>query len=141
MDSIEKVLERIRIARKEKGYSHEIMAEELGLSQSAYSNIENNRAGLTIERFLQISEVLQKPTHFFFDSSPQTIYNQENKDNATGNYIGHFENLYQDNVELIKNIQDTFNQSVDSFKKEISFLQEQINAKDLLVQKLLEKMQ
>lgn len=38
MESIDKV----KIARKKKGYSHENMVSELGMSQAAYTNIQKN---------------------------------------------------------------------------------------------------
>ena len=42
MENIEKVLEKLKIARKEKGYSHDNMASELGISQASYTNLEKN---------------------------------------------------------------------------------------------------
>ena len=37
---MEKIIDRVKMIRKEKGYSHEYMGNMLDLSQVAYSNIE-----------------------------------------------------------------------------------------------------
>jgi transcriptional regulator with XRE-family HTH domain len=40
METIEKVLEKLKEARKEKGFSHENRAGELDISQAAYTDIK-----------------------------------------------------------------------------------------------------
>jgi transcriptional regulator with XRE-family HTH domain len=55
---MEKILKRIRETRKQKGYSLENMATELNISDSAYRKIENNQTKLSLEKFLQITKIL-----------------------------------------------------------------------------------
>lgn len=125
MENIEKVLEKLREARKEKGYSHENMAVELGISQSAYTNLEKNDAKLTVDRLLKISEILDKPVYYFFEATPNNIYNQENKDNA----IGHIDTLYQENKEANSRLSASYESTIQNLKDEIAFLRNLVGKK------------
>lgn len=125
MESIEKVLEKLKTARKEKGFSHENMATELEISQAAYTNIEKNESKLTVERLLKISEILEKPVYYFFETSPNNIYNQQNSDQS----IGHIDNLYQDNKEAHARLAESYEASIKNLKEEIVFLRELVNGK------------
>ncbi|MEN8124689.1 MAG: helix-turn-helix transcriptional regulator [Bacteroidota bacterium] len=52
------ILKKIRIARLEKELSQENMAEFLGISQCAYSNLENGKTKLNLKCFIKISKIL-----------------------------------------------------------------------------------
>jgi transcriptional regulator with XRE-family HTH domain len=53
------IRENIRRMREFRNLNQEDVAEQLRLSTRAYANIENGRAGLDIERLLQIADVLK----------------------------------------------------------------------------------
>lgn len=125
MEAIEKVLEKLKIARKEKGFSHENMAMELDISQGAYTNIEKNESKLSVERLIKIAEILEKPTYYFFEASPNNIYNQQNSDNA----IGHIDNLYQENKETYAKLTESYEATIKNLKEEIAFLRELVRKK------------
>lgn len=119
MEDISKVLEKLKEARKEKGFSHENMAAELGISQAAYTNLERNEAKLSVERLLKISEILEKPVYYFFEANPNNIYNQTFSENAYG---GHIENLYQENKEANSRLASSYENGIANLKEEIAFL-------------------
>jgi transcriptional regulator with XRE-family HTH domain len=123
MENVESVLEKLKVARKERGFSHENMAMELGISQAAYSNLENNESKLTVERLIKISEILEKPTYYFFEATPHNIYNQHNTDNA----IGHIDNLYQDNKENQARLVQSYEAAIQNLKEEVAFLRTMIS--------------
>ncbi|MBX2920682.1 MAG: helix-turn-helix transcriptional regulator [Chitinophagaceae bacterium] len=125
MESIDKVLEKLKTARKEKGFSHENMAVELDISQAAYTNIEKNESKLTVEQLLKISEILEKPVYYFFETSPNNIYNQQNSEQP----IGHIDNLYQDNKDAHARLAESYEASIKNLKEEITFLRGLVNAK------------
>ena len=110
---MEKVLNKIRDIRKEKGFTLENMADELEISHTSYRNIENNQCKLTVERLIGIAEILEVPTSELLDEKASYVYNQKNQDNA----IGHLDcgNYYQENKELMQDY-------VASLKAEIEFL-------------------
>lgn len=126
MEAIEKVLEKLKTARKEKGFSHENMAHELNISQGAYTNIEKNESKLSVERLIRISEILEKPTYYFFETNPNNIYNQNFTDNSVG---GHIENLYQDNKEVHTKLTESYEATIKNLKEEIAFLRELVREK------------
>jgi XRE family transcriptional regulator, regulator of sulfur utilization len=51
--------EKIRYARLTKGYSQENMADFLGISTSAYGDIERNKTELTLNRAKKLSNILK----------------------------------------------------------------------------------
>ena len=51
--------EKIRYARLQKGYSQENMADFLGISTSAYGDIERNKTELTISRAKKLANILK----------------------------------------------------------------------------------
>ena len=53
-----KVNEHIRLLRLQRGYSQENMADLLGLSTTAYGDIERGKTDLTLTRLFQIADAL-----------------------------------------------------------------------------------
>ncbi len=51
----------IRRYREMKQYSQKYVSSKMGISQNAYSKIENNVTSLTVHHVKQISEILQVP--------------------------------------------------------------------------------
>ena len=119
------VLEKLKTARKEKGFSHENMAAELGISQAAYTNLEKNHSNLTVERLIKISEILERPTYYFFEANPNNIYNQQNSDNS----VGHIENQYQANKEIYQKLTESYEIGIKNLKEEITFLRKLLEQK------------
>ena len=99
---MEKIINRIKEIRKEKGISHEAMAFDLGISQVAYSKLEKNETKLNVDRLYKIAEILDIKVSDLLNEEKSTIYNQDLKDNA----IGHqqIENLHQENKEVYQEL-------------------------------------
>jgi len=53
--------ELIRIQRVIKGYSQEYIANQLGMSQSAYSNMERGNTEVSANRLCEIADLLEVP--------------------------------------------------------------------------------
>ncbi len=58
MDDLEAMLELIRERRKEKGFTQAEMAAKLGISQSAYKDIELGKTDLKVRTLQQIADFL-----------------------------------------------------------------------------------
>ena len=99
---MEKIINKIREIRKDRGYSHEYMAHLLDISQVAYSKIEKNETKLTVERLFKIAEILEAKIEDILDIKADKVYKQDLK----GNSIGHQEiqNMYQDNKEVYEKL-------------------------------------
>lgn len=72
--SMHKVRTLIRKWRKSKGLSQENMAVDLGISQTAYTNLENGHTQMTVERLILIARLLDKDiVDFFIDLQKETV--------------------------------------------------------------------
>jgi len=54
--------QKLRVIREFRNYSQEHIATRLGISQNAYSRIENNQTKITAERLQQLAAILGVPT-------------------------------------------------------------------------------
>ncbi|CEN54181.1 helix-turn-helix domain-containing protein [Capnocytophaga canis] len=64
-----KFLINIRKKRIEKGFSQEMMALELGISQSAYAKIENGKQKLPTRTLVRIAAILDTSIASLFDEN------------------------------------------------------------------------
>lgn len=112
-NEMERVLVKIREARKEKGYSHEVMAYELGISPSSYNKIERKESRLTLERFLHIKTILEKDISDFFEVKANKVFNQDLKDYSVGNV----ENLHQENREVYEKLIQAKDEQIELLKQ------------------------
>ena len=77
---------RIREIRVVKNLSQDNLAFELGISTSAYSNIEAGKTEITVDRLFKIADVLKTPfAEFFKDMDSPT--NQPFVIDQAGNYL------------------------------------------------------
>nr|WP_314490571.1 helix-turn-helix domain-containing protein [uncultured Chryseobacterium sp.] len=123
MDTMEAIIEKIKEYRKKKGFSHENMADELNISQAAYSKIEKNETKLTVDRLYQISEILEAPVYELLDSNPNNIYNQQNFYDASVGYQD-IQNLYQENKDKTDKIESLYEERLKDKDKMIQQLQD-----------------
>lgn len=107
------ILSNIREIRKEKGISHEVMAVNLGISQAAYTKLENKETKLTVDRLYKIAEILDTKIEKLLDLNTNKIYQQEFKDQST-NYQ-EIQNLYQEN-------KDVYERLIESKDEQIVFM-------------------
>lgn len=59
----------IRSARESRGYSQDYMAEMLKICQSAYANLEAGKTTISLDRLIQISQVLEIDIHDIISKS------------------------------------------------------------------------
>ncbi|MCU7615614.1 helix-turn-helix transcriptional regulator [Chryseobacterium sp. PBS4-4] len=123
MDTMETIIEKIKEYRKKKGFSHENMAEELHISQAAYSKIEKNETKLTVDRLYQIAEILEAPVYELLDANPNNIYNQQNFYDASVGYQD-IQNLYQENKDKTEKIESLYEERLKDKDKMIQQLQD-----------------
>jgi len=99
------VIENIKTIRKNKGISHEAMAINLGISQTAYTKIEREETKLTVERLQKIAEILDVKLGELLEFEPQSFH-QEIHNNESVTAISHqkVENLYQENREVYEKL-------------------------------------
>ena len=72
--------ERIKRWRLEKQFTQEALAEELGMTKSAYSKIERGDTDANVSRILQIAKALEVNVCAFFEDQPRFSLVRENRD-------------------------------------------------------------
>ncbi len=119
-NNLDAIVDRIKEQRKKKGFSHENMAEELKISQVAYSKIEKNETKLTVDRLFQIANILETHVYELLDESPDTIYNQQYFYDAA---VGHqdIQNLYQEDKEKTKKIEQLYEDQIKDLKTQVEY--------------------
>jgi len=115
---------KIRHFRTDKGYSQEDMANLLGMTVKAYSNIERNvNKGIDIERVKQIAETLEVNwLELLSHGEKYTQVNNGDNSSHTNNL-----NLYATKSSLTHEI-EKLGLVIENKDKEIDFLKEKIQS-------------
>ncbi len=104
------VLENIVKYRKEKGFSHEVMANMLEIAQPTYYKIESGKTELSLRRLMQIAAVLEIGIDKLLGIEAKQHISNVN-DSAVG----------------IQNIENQHNQTKEAYEHHIASLKEEIN--------------
>lgn len=103
----EKLGERLRFIRTQQGLSQQNVADELGITVAAYSNIERGVTNINITRLYEIAEILKTtPSKLLEDdtnhlSDNANIYFQGVSSQI--NFINQQVNILQQEVTALKN--------------------------------------
>ena len=92
-----KLGEKIRKIRVEKGFSQEYVAEKLGMTSPAFSNIERDKTQITWDRIEEISRILEIDPFELVKNEPVMIF----KDCSQSGNIHSTINNYPSNEERI----------------------------------------
>jgi transcriptional regulator with XRE-family HTH domain len=76
----------IQEIRKKQGVKALDLAERIGISESAYSQLETGKIQITIFRLYSIANELQVPIHTLLPDSQSVV--QINRDNSSHNVLG-----------------------------------------------------
>lgn len=113
--------ERVRKLREFRNYTQEYMAEQLNLSQRAYSSLENGKTQLSVERLVDICKLLDVSIGEILDIENQNIYNNNFNNNAENNHGNLI--FKKDDFEEQRKLYERIIEMKDN---EILFLKEQI---------------
>lgn len=117
--------DKIRKVRELKGFKQEYVASRLGLSVTAYGNIERNDSSLTFDRLEEIAEVLEVTVQDILNIpeqfNVQSIVNSQVGFSQSGfNYYAGKKNNDEEDSEL-----NAFKLLVENMQKEIEYLRQQ----------------
>ena len=115
--------ERIKSVREKVGYSQDYVASELGMSQKAYSKLENNEIQIKGEVLVKLAEIFKSD---ILELIPQeAVLNYNNIHNCqTGNGVVY--NNGEKLEELYKKLLDAKDQQIESLKQIIESKDEQV---------------
>lgn len=95
---MERIGTRIKRFRELKNLTQEHIAEKLRISQNSYSRLENETVKISTDRLKEIAGILDVPAEYLLNTEAP-VYNFSN--NASIRYAGQFENIYDDQKELL----------------------------------------
>lgn len=75
------IADKIRMARLSNSLSQENMANELGLSTGAYSNIERGVTDISVSRLFEIAKIFKVNILTFFENVKETHWVADNNNN------------------------------------------------------------
>lgn len=113
---IDQVIEKIIQKRKKKGWTHENMALELGLSPAAYHKIESQTTKLSLKRLLEICEILEFTLGELFGDEKQNVYNFRDNSSNTNKLI---QNIYHDNKELTERYINRLEKEIEELRNKL----------------------
>ena len=103
--------EKIRQAREAKGLSQEFIAEQLGISQAAYSNMERGETQPKLPRLQQLAELLAVDVNELLKADSAITLNIQTNHGV--------QLMYAENKDLLEKI-------IEAKDKHIAALEEQI---------------
>ncbi len=113
--------QKLRLFREFRNYSQEYIAEKLGITQTSYSRIENNRTRITAERLGQLAVILNVPTtELLSDNEPVIQCNDSSLHHLTFTQKDEWS-------EMLENMRQHYEQFISSKDERISFLENEVN--------------
>lgn len=106
--------EKIRKIRTFKGYSQEYVSDLLRISQAAYSDIENNKTKINLERIQELAAIFNVAVNDLLNFEDNQIFNTTFKNNAKGFF------------KINKVIKDFFDKEREAYLRQIAALNDEI---------------
>ena len=114
--------QKLRLLREFRNYSQEYIAEKLGITQHAYSRIENNLTKLTAERLERLAAILNiPPLELLSDKEPVLSFSGPGVASASHIKEDHWK-------EIIENTRQLYGQVICGKDEKIAFLENEIRA-------------
>ncbi|MCK4661424.1 MAG: helix-turn-helix transcriptional regulator [Bacteroidales bacterium] len=108
-----KISTKIKKVRELKGYSQEYMADQMGITQAAYSKIENNEKNINFEKLTTIAKVLDIEPLKLLNFDEQQVFNNCKNGNFGNNGIY---NAYSEKERQL------YEERIKHLEKEVEFL-------------------
>ncbi|HEX9513560.1 MAG TPA: helix-turn-helix domain-containing protein [Puia sp.] len=112
--------QKLRVLREFRNYSQEYIAEKLGITQNAYSRIENNQTKITAERLGRLAVILNiPPMELLSDKEPVLHFSDPSSHPGQSPKEDHWK-------EMIENTRQLYGQVIVSKDEKIAFLENEI---------------
>ena len=123
--------DKIRKVRELKGYKQEYVADQLGMSVTAYGNLERGDSSPSYDRLEEIAKVLEVSVVDILNIPDEINIHSISSSNVIG--INHTLNDHRVNGDKET---EGYKLAIDAFQKEVEYLKEQNRAlMDLLAKK------
>lgn len=115
--------DKIRKVRELKGYKQEYVAGKLGLSVTAYGNIERNESSLTFERLEEIASVLEVTVQDILNIPEQ--FNVQSIVNSQVGFSQSGFNYYANKNDEVNGEIAAYKLALENSQKEVEYLRHQ----------------
>lgn len=120
---------KLRLLREFRNYSQEYIAEKLGITQNAYSRIENNQTKITTERLAKLASILNIPLLELLSDREPVIQFTEPTPVPVPVLPPPNESLKEEHWrELFENTRQLYGQVICSKDERIAYLESEIHA-------------
>src|SRR6202012_1314436 len=127
---------KLRLLREFRNYSQEYIAEKLGITQNAYSRIENNQTRLTAERLEKLAFILEiTPMELLSEKEPFICFSEapvfplQEKDE-------HWKEMIENTRQLYGQVICSKDEKIAHLENEISFLRKEKERVMLMLEKM-----
>ena len=96
----------------------------LNISQTAYSDIENNKTKLNLERIQEIAKIFEIDTNDLILFDENQVFNNTFNENAKG-----FFNVQKVINENFENERKSYTNQINNLKEEITYLRKKLDEK------------
>lgn len=111
--------QKLRLLREFRNYSQEYIAEKLGITQNAYSRIENNQTKITAERLGKLAAILNiSPMELLSEKEPVIHFSE---------VTSHHPLREEHWKEMIDNTRELYGQVISGKDEKIAHLESEIS--------------
>ena len=118
--------QKLRLLREYRNYSQEYIAEKLGITQNAYSRIENNQTRLTAERLEKLATILDIcPLELLSEREPVIHFGDLPVPTPAPAREEHWKEMIENTRQLYGQVITTKDEKIAHLEDEISFLRKE----------------
>jgi len=129
--------QKLRLLREYRNYSQEYIAEKLGITQNAYSRIENNQTRLTAERLEKLAVILEiSPLELLSEKEPVIHFGDTPPAGSSPAREEHWKEMIENTRQLYGQVITTKDEKIAHLEGEISFLRKERDRFIRLLEKL-----
>ena len=129
--------QKLRLLREYRNYSQEYVAEKLGITQNAYSRIENNQTRLTAERLERLAIILDiSPLELLSEREPVLQFTSCAAQAPTPAADEHWKEMIETTKQLYGQEIIGKDEKIALLENEISFLRKETDRFIRLLEKL-----
>ena len=134
--------QKLRLLREYRNYSQVYIADQLGITQNAYSRIENNQTRLTADRLSKLATILNVPLLELLSEKEPVIQFSEPPSPAPAVPVKdeHWKEMIESTRQLYGQVITSKDEKIANLENELSFLRKERDRIMRLLEKLADGM-
>ncbi|MBS1665298.1 MAG: helix-turn-helix transcriptional regulator [Bacteroidetes bacterium] len=132
--------QKLRLLREYRNYSQVYIADQLGITQNAYSRIENNQTRLTADRLEKLAAILNVSLMELLSEKEPVIQFSETTATPPPAKDEHWKEMIENTRQLYGQVICSKDEKIAHLENEISFLRKERDRIMRLLEKLTEGM-